>query len=214
MGARPGASQGGKRRGALRRRLPRAIPRALWNEILAAAARDRRYEGQAERDQAIIGVCLFAGLRSFEVVALNVPDVDLDSGTIDVLHGKGDKERKPALAGAGVELVEIWLDIRPECELEENGVRVQPLFVSRKGGRMCTRAVRHLVGRIEELLGAKGIHPHAFRHSHITELVRSATRNGKNIFEVATQAGHEDLNTTRIYYAAVADERKKLVDDI
>lgn len=204
----------GKHRGARGRRLPKALPRKLWDEILAAAAADRRYAGQAERDQAIIGVALFAGLRSFEIVALNVPDVDLDKGTIQVWHGKGDKERTPALSAAGVDLVEIWLDVRPECELEESGVRVEPLFISRKGGRMCTRAVRHLVGRIEELLGAKGIHPHAFRHSHITEVVRSATRNGKNIFDVAEQAGHADLDTTRLYYAAVADERKKLVDDI
>lgn len=196
--------------GARGRRLPKALPRKLWDEILAAAARDRRYDGQAERDQAIIGVALFAGLRCFEIVALDLPDVDFDRGTVHVRHGKGDKERVPAISGAGLELLEAYLDVRPECKI----VDVEPLFVSRKGGRMHTSAVRRLVGRIEELLEGKGIHPHAFRHSHITEVARAAGRNGKTIFDVAEQAGHSDLDTTRLYYAALAEDRKTLVDDI
>lgn len=204
-----------RRRGAARgRRLPKALERKLWDRILTAAAQDRRYDGQDARDQALIGVAFGAGLRSFELVALNVADVDIEAGVVLVAHGKGDKERRPALSGFACELVEAYLDVRPECQLEEKGALVHPLFVSRKRGRMSTSAVRRLVGRIEALLEISGIHPHAFRHSHITEIVRAAERKGTNIFEVAEQAGHADLDTTRLYYAAVSEKRKKLVDDI
>jgi integrase len=198
------------------RRLPKAIPREVWDSIIDAAAQGRGQEILAPRDQAIIAVFLFSGVRCFELVALDLPDLDWERGRIHVRHGKGDKERWAALGGLAFDFLEAYLDVRPDCVVIEGAPpeRHQPVFVSRKRGRLSTSGVRRLTARIEALLEGKGIHPHAFRHSHITEVVRVAEEKGKSIFEVAEQAGHRKLDTTRGYYAANAAKRKELVDGI
>jgi site-specific recombinase XerC len=51
---------------------------------------------RTDRDRAIAGLMLFSGLRSAEVLALAVADVDIPRGWIKVI-GKGDKERRVPL---------------------------------------------------------------------------------------------------------------------
>lgn len=209
-------------RGSTRgRRLPKALPRDVWERIIEIAGEGRRERHLAVRDRAIVGMAFASGLRSAELVGLDVEDVDLARGIALVRHGKGDKERVPAVAGFGLDPVEAYLDERPELEIEESDGPHRPLFVSRKRtlpGRMDTSAVRRLVQRIEDRLREEGVdlkvHAHAFRHSHITQIVAQAESKGKSIFEVAEQAGHADLDTTRLYYAANAENRKKLVADL
>lgn len=210
------ARRGGGSRG---RRLPKAVDRELWDEIIEHAAIDRREPLLGLRDEAILALFFFSGLRCAELCGLDVADVDLEKCRALVRHGKGDKERAPAVGAFAMDLVEAYLDVRPE---PKPGTVGNPLFISRKGGRLSTSGVRRLVDRVEQALPAeiraklpaKGLHPHAFRHSHITQIVRQASLKNKNIFEVAEQAGHADLRTTRLYYAASDAERQQLVEDL
>ena len=45
------------------------------------------------RDRAMVLFLLDTGVRVFEMVALNVESVDMDSGTVSVRMGKGQKDR-------------------------------------------------------------------------------------------------------------------------
>lgn len=210
------ARRGGGSRG---RRLPKAVDRELWDQLIEHAAIDRREPLLGLRDEAILALFFFSGLRCAELVGLDVRDTDLQRGRVNVRHGKGDKERTPAVSALALDLIEAYLDVRPDPKAGTVG---NPLFISRKGGRLSTSGVRRLVDRVEQSLPAeirdrlpaKGLHPHAFRHSHITQIVRQASAKGKNIFEVAEQAGHADLRTTRLYYAASDAERQQLVEDL
>ena len=51
---------------------------------------------RTERDRAIAGLMLYSGLRSAEVLGLDVRDVDIGRGWLQVV-GKGDKERRVPL---------------------------------------------------------------------------------------------------------------------
>jgi integrase len=194
-----------KRGSAKGRRLPKALPRQDWQRIIDTAGEIA--PALALRNRALVATLFGAGLRCAELCALRISDVDWDKGRLWVRHGKGDKERVPACAGWALELLEAYLDTRAELD------DAAPLFLSRKGGPLDTSAVRRLFGAIEERTGLK-IHPHACRHSHITEVVHQAEQQGMSIFEVAEQAGHADLDTTRLYYAANSEKRKKLVDGL
>ena len=81
-----------KRRSGLRVREPRRLPRGLDRAETAALLASFR----TDRDRAIAGLMLFSGLRSAEVLALAVADVDIPRGWIKVI-GKGDKERRVPL---------------------------------------------------------------------------------------------------------------------
>jgi integrase/recombinase XerC len=175
--------------------------------LLEVAGLDRREETVATRDRAIVAVFLFAGLRSAELAGLDLADVDWDDSTLRVRQGPGGQARRAALSRRGRELLEAWTDVRPECRVAERGEVREPLFVSRKGGRISTSALRRLVGRVEEALHARTaspgewqVHPGALRHSHLTEVARATFRTGRTLEEVAGQAGHRRLETTRRYF--------------
>lgn len=75
-------------RSALRLREPRRLPRPLTvSEAAGLLASLRTW-----RDRAMAGLMLYCGLRSCEVLALEVGDVDIGRGWIRV-WGKGAKER-------------------------------------------------------------------------------------------------------------------------
>src|SRR5207245_10278010 len=81
-----------KSRSHLRVREPRRMPRGLDRvEVKALAASLRTW-----RDRAIAGLMLYSGLRSAEVLGLEVRDVDIGRRWVRVL-GKGDKERRVPL---------------------------------------------------------------------------------------------------------------------
>ena len=52
---------------------------------------------RSEYNRALITVMYRTGLRIGEALALKPSDVDLDNGTLRVLHGKGDKARTVGL---------------------------------------------------------------------------------------------------------------------
>lgn len=76
-------------RSQLRLREPRRLPRGLDRREIAELLGSFR----TARDRAMAGLMLFSGLRSGEVLALSVDDVDIALGWVRVL-GKGDKERR------------------------------------------------------------------------------------------------------------------------
>ena len=52
------------------------------------------------------------GLRIGEALALHVKDVDLKEGTIQVLHGKGDRHRVVGIDAGARALLQLWTDTR------------------------------------------------------------------------------------------------------
>lgn len=208
------------------RRLPKALDKSLWERIIEQAltysdGRARQQEIIAIRDRAIAALLFGSGLRSAELTALDVRDVDLEKRTVHVRHGKGDKERLCGLSRRAARMVESYLDMRETVDADS------PLFLSRKGGaRLTTRGIRDLVDRLETALGMKKdgphkrgendglLNPHIFRHSHATEMVRSAKKRGQSIFEVAEQLGHSNLETTRGYFRLVTDDLVDLAEDL
>ena len=119
-------------RSRLRARQPRRLPRGLDRpEVTALLA-----SLLAWRDKAIAGLMLFSGLRSAEVLALTVADVDVGGGWVRV-HGKGNRERRVPVDAEVAGWVQAYLLAeRPDTE-------AGALFVVAKGphrGRPLTPA--------------------------------------------------------------------------
>jgi len=200
------------------RRLPLVLRREQFEELVAAGARDRGAAVIATRDAAILAVLLFAGIRNAELVALDLPDVAehdpqygwTPTGIVHVRRGKGDKERHSPLADAGLRPLEAWLDVRPECVLLDGS---EPVFVSRKGGRLTTKALRDLVKAAGLRAGHGGrLHPHALRHANATAQVEHVLEQpGGSLADVADNLGHASLDTLRIYTHLALDRRRRRV---
>jgi integrase len=114
------------------------------------------------RDRAIAGLMLFCGLRSCEVLALNIADVDVGAGWLRVM-GKGAKERPVPLDVDVAGVIQTYLLVeRPETP----SLR---LFVVAKGytrGQPLTLAGLRLVfGYHRVRLAVPDGHTHALRHT-------------------------------------------------
>lgn len=70
------------------------------------------------RNRALITVMYRAGLRLSETLDLKLKDVDADTGTIAVMHGKGDKRRIVGLDPGSMTILLRWADKRHQYRLE------------------------------------------------------------------------------------------------
>lgn len=93
-----------KRRSALRLREPRRLPRALDRRETTDLLSSLR----TWRDRSLAGLMLLSGLRSGELLTLDVTDIDIGARWIRVM-GKGVKERRvPLDVCSGAFRVSTW----------------------------------------------------------------------------------------------------------
>jgi len=182
-------------------RLPRAIERDTLNGLLdqPAAADD----ALALRDQAIAELLYGSGLRLAELASLNVDDVFLDAGWLNVL-GKGNKQRQVPLTQSSVAWLRKWLAQRPAQPHET------ALFTTQHGTRLGSRQIAKRLDNWAQQHGSpQHISPHMLRHSFAGHLLQAS----RDIRAVQDLLGHASLSSTQIYtkldfdhLAAVYDE--------
>ncbi len=170
---------------AVRVRAPRRLPRGLDpGEVVAFMASLRTW-----RDKAIAGLMLFSGLRSAEVLALSVDDVDIARGWARVA-GKGSRERQVPVDIEVAGLVQTYLLVeRPDTE-------VRSLFVVAKGphrGQQLTAAGLRSIFRYHRAVAdVPAAHPHALRHSFGTALAEA----GVDLAVIQALMGHARVDSS------------------
>jgi integrase/recombinase XerD len=177
-----------KNRSSLRLREPRRLPTALSQ----AEAGELLASFRTWRDRAIAGLMLYCGLRSAEVLGLNVADVDIGGRWLKVL-GKGERERRVPLDADVASTIQVYLLAeRPETASDQ-------LFVVAKGphrGQPLTAAGLRAIFRYHRgLTGIVGGHPHALRHSFGTALAEA----GVDLAVMQALLGHAHVDTTARY---------------
>ena len=176
-----------KRRSALRlrqpRRLPRPLDRAETVELLGSL--------RSWRDRAIAGLMLYCGLRSCEVLTLDVKDVDIGGRWLRV-WGKGAKERRVPLDVDLAGVIQTYL----LAERPETGSA--RLFIVAKGpnrGQPLTPAGLRTIFRYHRMTtGVIAGHPHALRHTG-TALAEA----GVDLAVMQALLGHTHIDTTARY---------------
>ena len=180
---------------ALAPRRPRRLPETpALEEVESAVDRaGRDAEPLALRNAAVLELAYSCGLRSAEVVALDLGDVDLDREHVHV-RGKGGKERLVPLGEEAAWRVGLWLrDGRPAL------VRVasDALFLSVRGRRLDTSVLRRLLRN-----------PHRLRHAYATHLLEG----GADLRTIQELLGHASLSTTQIYSHVDARRLRRVYD--
>ncbi|MBR1682372.1 MAG: tyrosine recombinase XerC [Bacteroidaceae bacterium] len=154
------------------------------------------------RDHLIIAMFYEAGLRVSELVGLDVKDVNLDASTLRVT-GKGNKQRIVPFGEELLHLIYIYRDERTAQVADDR----QPFFVSEKGERLSTAAVRKMVREKLGLVTSQQRRgPHVLRHTFATSMLN----HHADLQSVKELLGHASLSTTEIYTHTTFEELKKV----
>jgi len=168
------------------RRLPRTLDADRTLQLLEGAVED---DFIGHRDQAMLELFYSSGLRLSELAGLNLAQLDLPAGLVEV-HGKGSKTRVLPIGRKAREALENWLPHRALANPPDDAV-----FISAKGRRLGPRAIQLRVGQagVREL--GQHLHPHMLRHSFASHVLESS----QDLRAVQELLGHADIATTQIY---------------
>jgi len=163
-------------------RRPERLPRYLGEEEM-----HRLFEAvkASPRDNAIIHVLAFAGLRVSELCNLLIEDVEFERNILHVRSGKGDKDREVVLEDRTRAAVDRYLTERTLGG--ESSPRLFPV-----GSVTVERVVR----RAAQSAGIpRRVTPHMLRHTLATALLS----RGCDIRYIQKLLGHASVATTQIY---------------
>ncbi len=168
------------------KRLPRLLDTDRAMQLLDGGTED---DFIGHRDQAMLELFYSSGLRLSELVGLDLDQLDLPAGLVQV-QGKGNKARVLPVGRKAREALQAWLPLRALANPQDGAV-----FISQQGRRLGARAVQLRVRQagVREL--GQHLHPHMLRHSFASHILESS----QDLRSVQDLLGHADISTTQIY---------------
>lgn len=163
---------------------------------------------QGARDAALIAILRGAGLRRAETVNLNLRDFNACTGQLEVLYGKGGKDRMVYLPTSACSVVEDWLLVRGR----EPGPLLCPIRKGKKVDlqRLSPQAVLWIVQKRATEAGVELFSPHDFRRTFCSDLLDCGT----DIVTVQKLAGHASPITTSKYDRRGEETKRRAVENL
>ena len=165
--------------------------------------------------------CLVQAYALVECLALTWDDVDFDNATINInktlLYRKVKEGGKIAYTDTPksqssnrvLPLIPQMVEILKERK--NNNLHDGIVFQNSKGGYVKTMNGKYFtvrngpIGRIQEITGIKGVHPHALRHTFATR----GLENGIPLKVMQELLGHSSIKMTADLYTHVLPETKE-----
>jgi len=163
-------------------------------ERLLAAADDRTCVGC--RMQAMIFFLLDTGVRSSELISIQLDDVFFEQGRVRVLQGKGRKQRWTAISEVALSALDDYLE-------RFRGWHAGPLFETVDGRPIKNHHMNLMFSRHGFDAGVDHVHPHRFRHTFATWAIRAHARE----LDVQYLLGHSSPLMVRRYSATYDSEQ-------
>ena len=187
-------------------------PHALYKEQIQEIFKrnEERTDALKNRDQAILYLLYYSGMRAAELVGLDVQSVSIKERVVRVL-GKGNKERIIPFTGECQKVVKAYIDKERKDLLKKSKELTPALFLNAKGERLTTRGLEYILDSIEEKTGLYvGLHPHVLRHSFATHLLE----NGADLRVIQELLGHESINATQVYTHVTEEAMKETYQNV
>jgi len=172
-------------------RLPRCLSRDQTLKLFAHIHNYRWFmELQESRNEAILAIITYAGLRLSEVINLKIMDVDFHSNWIRVIQGKNRKDRNVPLNPELKPILQRYLNAHKRL-----GTPSIWFFPSVKSASQLTdKNVQAIFKTVSKASGIK-VTPHMLRHT----FGRLCVEAGINMRTIQEYMGHSDIRTTQIY---------------
>lgn len=154
-------------------------------------------------DRAIMELLYTAGLRSDELLGIDVEHLNLNDKTV-LVTGKGRKQRIVPIGKTAMRYIESYVKaVRPFLLKDASETA---LFLKKNGERYQYHNLRRMIQRyaLKQDFDVR-VSPHTFRRSTCTELIKG----GAGLYHVKELMGHESLNTLKNYTKLTILDLKK-----
>lgn len=186
-----------------------SIPSVWEKELLAQLLEkiDRR-SPRGKRDYALILLAARLGLRSMDIKALTLDQIDWDAETITIIQSKsGMRQQLPLTDEIGTALIDYLQHVRPESRYRE-------VFLKLRGPCKPFSDENHLHAIVRYWRSVAGIRfrspqkhgLHSLRHTLATHLLEEDVPFSL----IADILGHASMNTTMIYAKASVESLREV----
>ena len=131
---------------------------------------------------------------------MRICDIDLITGRIEVLQGKGKKYRISFVSNITLKSIRKYLSNRSVYNDRE------PLFISETGTFLTEQGMQAIRYKIEKKCGIKLGGFHALRRGFAKEFLK----NGGDLFTLQNLLGHSEVETTRGYVQMDPEELQEI----
>jgi integrase len=201
---------------AIRRARQQPVPHVFTEEeleqLLCQATKFKNRHPVSNRAMhAMIGLAVSSGLRLREVLALDLSDVDLETGVLIIRHSKFDKDRLVPVHATTLDVLRAYAAIREQMP---GSTDETAFFLNTRGHRFKSYNVvylfRQLVRRIN-LHPSRGKPPtfsslrHTFAVRRLVAWYRAAMDVQALLPVLATYMGHVHYTSTSYYLTSTAE---------
>lgn len=183
------------------RRKPQVLSLAEARALVDSCPRSTKLE---RRDRVAILLLYGCGLRTQELSALTMPDIDRDRHELLIRHGKGDRQRIVPIPDAVFTELLAYL-------LERGGKTGAVLRPEGRGKRLSSHAICDIVRRAAECAKiAWLVTPRTLRHSYATHLMDA----GVDLAVISSLMGHRSPAETGVYLHVLEDKPRSAVSHL
>jgi integrase/recombinase XerD len=153
----------------------------------------RLFEASKEnkRNHSILKILYYTGLRKFEVVNLNVGDINTKEEILYVYGGKGNSNKIINIHREAIDSIVEYMEVR-----EPRNPSEEALFLNQDGYRLGRASIQTIVKKYASKAGiTKRIYPHLFRVSLATHM----SENGCSLEEIRRQTRHKGYEVLKGY---------------
>lgn len=185
-------------------RLPKKLTRDEAQVVLDASFHMKyAYRYERYRNQALVALMLFAGLRRSETINLKVQDICLKEKTIFIRQGKGKKDREIPMNRRLKTILQSYLKERERLSRESlqfiTGINEKKPFGE--------TGIKRIFERLRATTGIQ-FTPHTLRHSFATLMLEG----GCDIYTLSKIMGHSKITTTTIYLMCSNPQMAKSIE--
>lgn len=166
-------------------KMPRR-PKKMLDAYTAGEIRSLFKAAKDERERTLLSLLLDTGVRASECVGIYAEDIRIDTGSIKIRAGKGEKDRMVYFGAKTARLL-----IRHTRDMEGR----QYLWTNVNTGEKLTyTGLAQLLRRI-----GKRVNIHCTAHKFRRTFAINSLRNGMNVYLLAKLMGHEDISILKPY---------------
>ena len=187
--------------------LPKYLTEDEINDLIAHID-DVMPDGKSLMVRLMFEILYASGLRVSEMLSLKTDSIDCDKGILNVIGGKGNKNRIVPINETICELFNLYKDIRDGfvTQIRDNNW----LFPSKgKSGHVTRDGFFKIMKKIAAAasIPEKRVSPHVLRHSFASHLLK----NDADLRSIQVMLGHSDIKTTQIYTHLLDESLSSLV---